>query len=83
MMEVYIFARDDDHALELLGNGASTEHKTVRDAMLSHERDELSSWNLHKIVVEMVECQYDCGEGGCRRPAALMRGDKFLCDAHS
>ncbi len=54
-MELYIYASDEDHALELAGNGADVEFESAEQATKGFDADAHGSRKLFKISVEEVK----------------------------
>lgn len=51
-MEFFIYATDEDHALELAGNGAEREFDTMTKANLGYDVDVHELRNIYRVVVE-------------------------------
>ena len=55
MDRFYIWARDEDHALELAGHGADAEFDSVAEAREGFDPEFHAGRKLYKISVEQVD----------------------------
>ena len=53
-MLIYMYATDEDHALELAGNGADSEFESPADAARNFDPEVHGSRNLYSIEVREV-----------------------------
>ena len=51
-MEFFIYAKDEDHALELAGNGADSEFESIEDATFRMDREVHAERKLFRITCE-------------------------------
>jgi len=53
-MELYVYAIDEDNALELLGNGAADEFESLSQAEEGYDTEQHTSRDLYKVSIELV-----------------------------
>lgn len=51
-VEFYIFARDEDNALEMAGNSADYEYQTLDEAISARDPDFHDGKKIYRILVE-------------------------------
>lgn len=64
MLDFYIYAMDQDHGLELAGNGADREFETEQEAVAGFDAEVHGNRKLFRIRVEAV-AKPDAGEIIC------------------
>ena len=52
---VYVWAKDQDNALEILGSGADTEYNTLESAKKGYDEDYHDDKKIFKVTVEQVK----------------------------
>ncbi len=53
-MDFYIFARDEDNALEIAGNSADREFDTLTKALAAYDEDFHEGKNIYKVDVHIA-----------------------------